>query len=252
MHSITAFLVPAQKASATDLSLWETLTHSGPVVFSILVLLILFSVVSWAIIAYKIWVLREATVKSAAFLDSFWASKRLDVIYGRVDEFLPSPVAAVFKAGYLELTRVMPKPGEAADKEAALFGGAENVERAMRRAAGAQLTSLESLVPTLATTGSTAPFIGLLGTVLGIMKAFHQIGVVGAASLATVAPGISEALIATAVGLFAAIPAVIAFNFFNARIRVLGTEMESFSADFMNIVRRHFMAAGGGHGGGGA
>src|SRR4029077_5797102 len=115
----------------------------------------------------------------------------------------------------------------------------ENVERAMRRANGAQLTVMESLIPFLATTGSTAPFIGLLGTVLGIMKSFQQIGSMGVASLATVAPGISEALIATAAGLFAAIPAVIAFNFFNARIRVLGAEMEHFSADFMNIVRRH-------------
>jgi biopolymer transport protein TolQ len=248
MSSISVFLLPAQSPgrSATDISLWETVTHSGPVVFSILLLLLLFSVVSWAIIAYKAWNLRNATTKSADFLDSFWSSRRLDVIYSRVDEFAPSPVAAVFKAGYQELMRVMPKPGETRDSEKDVFGGTENVERALRRASGAQVTMLESLVPFLATTGSTAPFIGLLGTVLGIMKAFQQIGAVGAASLATVAPGISEALIATAVGLFAAIPAVIAFNFFNARIKVLAAEMDHFSADFMNIVRRHFLAAGGG------
>lgn len=247
MHSLYAFLVPAQqaKASATDASLWETVTHSGPVVFGILVLLIVFSVVSWAIIGYKVWNLRNATLRSAEFLDSFWASKRLDVIFSRVEDFSPSPVAAVFKTGYQELLRVMPKPG-AGDGDKDLFGGAENVERALRRASGAQVTMLESLVPILATTGSTAPFIGLLGTVLGIMKAFQEIGKVGVASLATVAPGISEALIATAAGLFAAIPAVIAYNFFNARIRVLAAEMEHFSADFMNIVRRHFMSAGGG------
>ncbi|MBI5494992.1 MAG: protein TolQ [Deltaproteobacteria bacterium] len=250
MHSIFAFPVAAQqKASATDISLWDTVTHSGPVVFSILVLLLVFSVVSWGIIAHKAAALRRATRQSASFLDAFWQSGRMDAIYGRVEEFDASPVAAVFKAGFRELQRVMPKAGENREAKADdMLGGVENVERAMRRAAGAQLTGLESLIPFLATTGSTAPFIGLLGTVLGIMKSFQQIGTVGVASLATVAPGISEALIATAVGLFAAIPAVIAFNFFNARIRVLSAEMEQFAADFMNIVRRHFMGSGAGPG----
>jgi biopolymer transport protein TolQ len=257
MNHIWVFPVASQKASTTDISLWETVTHSGPVVFGILVLLIVFSVVSWAIIAFKGMALRKATFMSAEFLDAFWQSGRMDQIFSKVDQFEPSPVAAVFKAGFKELQRVMPKSGEAGSAAGGeLMGGAENVERAMRRAYGAQLTQLEALIPVLATTGSTAPFIGLLGTVLGIMKSFQQIGSVGVASLATVAPGISEALIATAAGLFAAIPAVIAFNFFNARIRVLGGEMEQFSQDFMNIVRRHFMQqqqqGSAGLGGGGA
>jgi biopolymer transport protein TolQ len=241
MHYIWAIPVPAQKASVTEMSLWETVTHSGPVVFGILMLLIVFSVSSWAIIAYKLRALGRATSSSAAFLEAFWQSGRMDAIYGKLDLFEDSPVAAVFKAGFKELQRVMPKPGENRSDGGEMMGGAENVERAMRRAYGAQMTIMERLVPVLATTGSTAPFIGLLGTVLGIMKSFQQIGMMGTASLATVAPGISEALIATAAGLFAAIPAVIAFNFFNARIRVLGAEMEQFAADFMNIVRRHFM-----------
>lgn len=249
MNHIWVFPVAAQKASSTDMSLWEVVTHSGPVVFGILLLLILFSVASWAIIALKAIQLQKATTTSAAFLDAFWQSGRMDAIYSKLDQFDPSPLASVFRSGFKELQRVMPRAGE--EREGGdMLGGAENVERAMRRTSGAQLTELEALVPMLATTGSTAPFIGLLGTVLGIMKAFQQIGNVGVASLATVAPGISEALIATAAGLFAAIPAVIAFNFFNARIRVLGSEMEMFSADFMNIVRRHFMQANNPGGGG--
>lgn len=249
MNFLYAFPVASQKASSTDLSLWETVTHSGPVVFGILMLLIIFSVVSWAIIAFKVAALRKATTQSALFLDAFWQSGRMDAIYGRVEEFQASPVAAVFKAGFRELQRVMPKAGETREAGGDMLGGAENVERAMRRASGAQLTIMESLIPFLATTGSTAPFIGLLGTVLGIMKSFGEIGKIGVASLATVAPGISEALIATAAGLFAAIPAVIAYNYFNTRIRVLGAEMDAFAADFMNIVRRHFMggSSGGGH-----
>jgi biopolymer transport protein TolQ len=126
------------------------------------------------------------------------------------------------------------------EKGSMSFGGIENIERALRRASTTEMTELERLVPFLATVGSTSPFIGLFGTVIGIMKSFAEIGAKGSANLATVAPGIAEALIATAAGLLAAIPAVIAYNFFGARIKVLGVEMENFSADFMNIVRRHF------------
>jgi biopolymer transport protein TolQ len=123
------------------------------------------------------------------------------------------------------------------------LGGIENVERALKRAATAEVTALEAQIPFLGTTASAAPFVGLFGTVWGIMNAFHDIYRMGNANLATVARPISEALIATAVGLFAAIPAVVAYNYFTSKIRVLDSEMTNFSNDFLNIVRRHFFGA---------
>ncbi|MCP4200014.1 MAG: flagellar motor protein MotA, partial [Proteobacteria bacterium] len=120
-------------------------------------------------------------------------------------------------------------------------GDIENVERALRRASSTEITHLESMVPFLATTGSTAPFVGLFGTVIGIMISFMQISATGAAGMDVVSQGISEALIATAIGLMAAIPAVIAYNYFLRRIKVLSSEMENFSSDFLNIVKRHFL-----------
>lgn len=223
--------------NVTDLSLWETVTHSGPIGFATLLLLIVFSVVSWAIIVQKFFSLRRASRESERFLAAFWEAKRLDQMYQQSEQFARSPIAQVFRSGYIELARLKKRPGEG---DETLGGDIENVERALRRSQNAELTALESLTSFLATVGSTAPFIGLFGTVWGIMKAFRDIGRMGSANLATVAPGISEALIATAAGLAAAIPAVIAFNFFLSRIRVIQSEMESFSSDFLNIVKRHF------------
>jgi len=147
----------------------------------------------------------------------------------------------MFKAGYTELSKVRKRgSGNNADSAFAELGELESIERSLNRAASSETTILEKLVPFLATTASAAPFIGLFGTVWGIMESFHDIGQVGNATLATVAPGISEALIATATGLAAAIPAVIGYNYFLQKIRVLGSEMGNFSSDFLNIVRRHF------------
>ncbi|MEQ9499488.1 MAG: protein TolQ [Deltaproteobacteria bacterium] len=227
---------PAAPPSATDISLWETVTHSGPISFAALVLLIVFSVLSWAIIVHKWWFLRRASRESERFLTAFWDAKRLDQMYQQSESYKGSPISQVFRAGYIELARLKKRSGD----EETLGGGIENVERALRRSANSEITAMESLTSFLATVGSTAPFIGLFGTVWGIMKAFQDIGRMGSANLATVAPGISEALIATAAGLAAAIPAVIAYNFFLSRIRVLTSEMESFSSDFLNIVKRHF------------
>ncbi len=220
---------------ALDLSWLDSITHSGPVGIATLAILLIFSVVSWAIIVQKSLYLRRARVESERFLNAFWEAKRLDEMYQESDVYLRSPVAQVFRSGYVELARLKKRSGE--DD---IGGGIENVERALRRSASAEATAMESMTPFLATVGSTGPFIGLFGTVWGIMKSFHEIGQQGSANLATVAPGISEALIATAAGLAAAIPAVIAYNFFLARIRILEGEMDSFSADFLNIVKRHF------------
>ena len=202
-------------------------------------ILMIFSILSWAVIAYKFRTVRRASRESEVFLDAFWGSKRLDTIYQKAESLAASPVSQVFRAGYIELAKIKKSKaeGEAADTE---LGDLESVERSMRRAAASELTNLESLVPFLATTGSTSPFIGLFGTVIGIVNSFRDIGMMGNANLATVAPGIGGALVATAFGLFAAIPAVIAYNFFLTRIRVLDTEMQNFSSDFLNIIKRHF------------
>jgi biopolymer transport protein TolQ len=142
----------------------------------------------------------------------------------------------------VELSKVTAQKKGPEGAMAEQLGGIENVERSLKRAAVAEVTQLESLVPFLGTTASAAPFVGLFGTVWGIMRAFHDIYQAGNANLATVAKPISEALIATAVGLFAAIPAVVFYNLFVSRIRVLDSEMTNFSNDFLNIVKRHFFS----------
>ncbi len=217
--------------------------HSGPVVMTVLVLLLAASVVSWAIILRKWRHLRKAQDQSLAFLETFWRSKRLDAIYEAAESLASSPISQVFRAGYVELSKVTAKQKkEGDDAMSEQLGGIENVERALKRAAVSEVTALEATVPFLATTASAAPFVGLFGTVWGIMRAFHDIYLMGSANLSTVAKPISEALIATAFGLFAAIPAVVAYNYFVSKIRVLDSEMTNFSNDFLNIVRRHFFS----------
>jgi biopolymer transport protein TolQ len=217
----------------------EMVTHSGVVVTAVLVLLVLSSLGSWTIIFRKALHLRRAREQSAHFLETFWRSKRLDQIYATAEKLPLSPVAQVFRAGYVELSKVtQAQPAQEASMHEQL-GGFENVERALGRAANHELTALESSIPFLGTTAAAAPFVGLFGTVWGIMGAFRDIYQIGNANLATVARPISEALIATAVGLFAAVPALVAYNAFNSRIRVLENEMRNFSADFLNIIKRH-------------
>lgn len=219
-------------------SLVDATLSGGPVGLMVLVVLVLFSIMSWAVVAWKFVAVRRAQTHSVAFLEAFWTSKRLDEIFERSEEHKQSPIAQVFRAGYQELVKV--KQREEKQEKQAQLGGVDNVNQALRRASTAEMTQLERWIPFLATVGSTSPFIGLFGTVVGIINAFTDIGVQKSASLSTVAPGIAEALVATAAGLMAAIPAVMAFNYFNSRLKVLGAEMENFSADFMNIVRRHF------------
>ncbi len=229
----------AEGSAEPAFTLVSAVTDAGPVGFLTMILLVLFSVASWGIILLKFVAVRKAEQQSVQFLDVFWQSKRLDDIYGQSEALAQSPLAQVFRAGYQELLKVKKR-----EKDEAAAGhhldGAENIERSLRRASSSEMTELERLIPFLATVGSTAPFIGLFGTVVGIINAFSDIAKFKSASLTTVAPGIAEALVATAAGLLAAIPAVIAFNYFGNRIKVIGAEMENFSADFMNIVRRHF------------
>ncbi len=234
-----------------DASFLHIVRGAGPVVKAVLVILLLFSVVSWGIILNKWRTLRRAEHESKLFLKLFWEGSRLDAIFSAAEGLKESPVAEVFRAGYIELVKIKKSQAAAETRQAVgaggltsavvttELGGIDNVSRALRRAAASELTRLESLLSFLATTGSATPFIGLFGTVWGIMSAFMSIGQAGAATLAVVAPGIAEALIATAVGLAAAIPAVVAYNYFLNRVKVLATEMDSFSFEFLNIVERN-------------
>ena len=219
----------------------ELLAGMGLVVKLVLFVLIYFSVVSWAIIFYKLLQVYRANSDSERFLDFFWKTKRFDAINSQLDRFGNSPLSVLFNEGYTELKRVM-ESGEAKkdpDVISTDLGGIENISRALRRATTSEITRLEKYTTFLATTGSTAPFIGLFGTAWGIKDAFTSIGLSGSASLAVVAPGIAEALIATAIGLVAAIPAVVGYNHFQHRIKVLIAEMDNFSTEFLNIVQRN-------------
>jgi len=226
-------------AGGEKLDILALILGASPVVMGVLGLLAFFSLVSWYIIAYKAFYLARAHRESEAFLETFWRSKRLDAIYQSTDDFKRSPISQMFKAAYVELSKIK-GTGQHEGREETLLGDLASIERALERARTAELTHLESMVPFLATTGSAAPFVGLFGTVWGIMNSFRNIGAQGAANLATVAPGIAEALIATAIGLVAAIPAVMAYNYFVRKIKVLSADMDGFTNDFLNIIKRHF------------
>ena len=237
MGSITLVTLLAPEGPE-KLDILSLVLQASGVVMGVLVLLAFFSLVSWYIIGYKLIYLHRAHSESDRFLEIFWRSKRLDAIYQSAEELRRSPISQVFKAGYIELSKI--KAGEGGGDKASWLGDMQSIERALERAQTSETTHLESMVPFLATTGSAAPFVGLFGTVWGIMNSFRNIGEKGAANLATVAPGIAEALIATAIGLMAAIPAVVAYNYFVRRIEVLTAEMDAFSNDFLNITNRHF------------
>lgn len=218
-------------------------TGTGLVVKLVLILLIYFSVVSWAIIFYKLLQVYRANKESERFLEFFWKTKRFDTISTQLDRFPNSPLSLMFNEGYTELKKLIEAGEQQVDDPTIIstdVGGIDNITRALRRATTSEITRLEKYTTFLATTGSTAPFIGLFGTVWGIMTAFKGIGETGSASLAVVAPGIAEALIATAIGLVAAIPAVMGYNHFQNKIRVVVAQMDNFSTEFLNIVQRSF------------
>jgi biopolymer transport protein TolQ len=240
MESVVARLIMSQKSDSA--AIMELVTQSRGVVLLVLIMLVGFSVMCWGIIVYKWFVLHKAQNQSLDFLDLFWGSKRLDNIFKESEALTRSPIAQVFRAGYIEMNKLQRQAGnDPTSTMSQALGGLENIQRAMRRATNTEMTYMERYMPFLATTASAAPFVGLFGTVWGIMKSFIGIKEAGTAGLNVVAPGIAEALIATAVGLAAAIPAVIAYNFFLSRIRQIDGEIDNFSNDFLNIVKRHFL-----------
>jgi len=234
-----------QAGTAEDkLDIVSLMLHASEVAKGVLVLLMLMSLVSWYVIGTKSLYLSRAAGRSNRFLDAFWKTSRLDDVWKMSEEMGPSPISEVFRAGYVELAKLRRRrndqSAEGATAAETHLGDIESIERALSRARTTAITEMESRVPFLATTASAAPFIGLFGTVWGIMNSFRNIGAKGAANLATVAPGIAEALVATAIGLVAAIPAVMGYNYLSRRIRVISAEMETFTNDFLNIIRRRF------------
>lgn len=229
----------------------QMVVDAAPMVKFVLLILFGFSVACWAIIFMKFRLIRRARKETALFQDMFLEPMDLRKIYAASHEFRYSPLARLFRSGYGEFQRIRKiqatsdsgreaagakTPSTLRSRQAVM----DNLERSLQKAVTAQTERLERGVSFLATTGNTAPFIGLFGTVWGIMQSFRGIGLKGSASLAVVAPGISEALIATAAGLAAAIPAVVAFNHFTQKIVGLGAQMDIFKSDFLTTVERRF------------
>lgn len=227
----------------SELSVWHLIAQAGPLVQLVMLLLALASVISWALIFQRIQVFRKARRAQLTFEEQFWSGMDLGQLYREVNAN-PTPYSgmeSVFRAGFREFSRLRQ---QSRDPDAVMDG----VQRAMRVAFSREQERLDTHLPFLATVGSTSPYIGLFGTVWGIMNSFRGLATVQQATLATVAPGISEALIATAMGLFAAIPAVIAYNRFSAKSDALLKNYETFAEEFSSILHRRVHDNGGSQG----
>lgn len=230
-----------------QLTITEMILNSGPIGQLVMLTLLIFSVVSWSIVIMKSRLLKKVRLDSEDFLESFWQSANLNEAHASATEFEYAPQASVFIAGFTELQKInkirsrkeSETHSETLDMQLATM---DNLKRAIRKAESQELGILGANLPFLATTGSATPFIGLFGTVWGIMASFHEIGQKGSASLSVVAPGISEALVATAAGLAVAIPAVIFYNYFANKIDAIDGEISNFSTDFLNLVERDLMS----------
>lgn len=232
--------------SAGGNGIFDMIAHAGPMVKFIMLMLLGLSVACWCVILLKFLLLRRARKESDQFIDLFRQRKGYAGLYRDCQSLDDSHLAQIFRVGYAELNRLVKSLESKTLQEVKVNPEVllENVERAIVGATTSERQRFERFLPLLATTGSTAPFIGLFGTVWGIMTSFQEIGLKGAANLAVVAPGISEALVATAMGLAAAIPAVVAYNHFATKIRTVENEMSHFSADFLNMLKRDLIRRG--------
>jgi biopolymer transport protein TolQ len=208
----------------------DLVLQTGPVAKTVLLLLIAFSVLSWAVILSKWRLIRRALAQSGRFVRAFRKAQRMQDIASVAEQFRPSPLVGVFQGAVEEFRRQMGMTGAVHNLVA--------IQRAMQIASSEEITRLERSVPWLAITGAVTPFIGLFGTVWGIIDAFHGLGTAGAATLRAVAPGISEALVTTAAGLAAAIPAVIAYNLIIGSIREMAARNDDFTLEMLNLVER--------------
>lgn len=222
-------------------SIFARSLQGGPIVFSCLLLLVTLSIMSWAIVIAKFFYMARLQKAGDGFVRSFWDSRSLNDLNGRLAEYPYSPAREVFRSGYAELVRGSQLREQTQQTELAVTAALDNLNRSLVKAKLFERRRMERFMNLLAITASASPFIGLFGTVWGIMSAFEGIARTGSASLAAVAPGISEALIATAFGLAAAIPAVIGYNIFAAKVRSQMINIDAFSADFLNIVERYLV-----------
>ena len=238
----------ATSARDTAGTVVDLILEASAPVQAVLVILLIFSIASWAIILYKAWSFRRLEKQSATFIDVFRRSTKFSEVQAVCKSLGDSPLVGIFQAGYAELNAQLKQPAPAAAVAGSPASAAARptlrsitaVDRALLRASSVEVNKLEKRVPFLATVASVTPFIGLFGTVWGIMLAFFNIGQQGSTDLAVVAPGIAEALIATAVGLFAAIPAVYFYNHFTTKVKVYASEMDDFAFEFLNIAERNF------------
>jgi biopolymer transport protein TolQ len=239
----SSFAVLAVQVPAASTDVLSLITSGDWLVLGVLAVLVLFSAISWGTIVHKRQQFRRASAQTTTFLDVFRKSSRFSEVHSVCGGLSSSPLVGLFQAGYAELNtqlRAAPevKPGDAPARPT--LKSLEAVDRALLRAATAELAKLEHHVPFLATTASITPYIGLFGTVWGILTSFLGIANAGSTSLAVVAPGIAHALVATAAGLFAAIPAVYFYNALTARVKAFSNEMEDFSLEFLTIAERNF------------
>jgi biopolymer transport protein TolQ len=224
------FDAPCAFLFQTDI--WRMVQHTGPAGWLVLAVLVCFSVYSWTVIFAKWQSFRGARLANSRFLRAFRKATGMEAVMVASEQFRPSPLVAVFDFGYEEVERQVKARGNLSNRMA--------LERTLQLGISEELAKLERNMNWLATTASVTPFIGLLGTVLGIIRSFMELGQQGSTSLRTVGPGISEALVATAVGLFAAIPAAIFYNHFGHAIREMGARMDDFSLEFLNLAERTF------------
>jgi biopolymer transport protein TolQ len=222
-------------------SLFGMILDAGLMVKFVLLILLILSIVSWTIIFLKFRYYRKIRTENEAFDSDYQRSNKLSEVLPAAKKYACSTTAQVFRVGYTELTKVNKLSKDATHGEEISLSSLDSVQRALNRASNTEMTKLESALGFLATTGSASPFIGLFGTVWGIMETFKAIGARGSATLAVVAPGISEALIATAAGLAAAIPAVIFYNYFLNKSKTMVQEMDNFADEFLNIVERYLI-----------
>ena len=211
---------------------WELISNGSVLSYVVLVILIIFSIYSWTVIFSKWSAFSSARKSDARFLRAFRKASGLEAVMVASEQFRPSPLVAVFDSGYEEVSRQVKSRGS--------LGSREAITRSLQIGTNQQLSRLERNLGWLATTASVSPFIGLFGTVLGIIRAFQNLNGAGTSSLASVGPGIADALVATAAGLFAAIPAAMAYNHFGHSLKEMGTQMDDFSLEFLNLIERSF------------
>ncbi len=227
-----------------ELNIFSMFLNAGPMVKSVMLILLAFSVISWLIVFRKFIMFKKSRIESVEFFDIFWNCKNLAEAFKSAQTYKTSPEAAVFMLGFNELQKLNRNKNSKEETLQDRLAGMETLKRVLQKGCDLQSAHLGKSLSFLATTGSTTPFIGLFGTVWGIMASFKEIGMRGSASLAVVAPGISEALVATAAGLAVAIPAVIFYNFYANKLSDMENELAAFTADFLNLVERDLIKRG--------